>query len=362
MKKITFAIASLGSGGAERVVSSLSNELAARGYEVSIVLVVENTQYYSINSAIKIYCLDCEKDQDKNVVTRIAVRLLKLRRILKQLQPDVVISFMSETNIDVCLASVGLKIPVIASERNDPAIDPASRLKRLLRRFAYLRGNGFVFQTPDAQAYFSKRIQARSRIILNPLTGLIPEPFDGEREKRIVAVGRLNVQKNYPMLLNAFRDFSRKYSDYTLEIYGIGDLEEEIRSQIQELGLSDRVVLKGFCKNVHESIRKAAFFVMSSDFEGLPNALIEAMALGLPCISTDCPCGGPRMLIRNGENGLLVPVGDALALEQAMCTLAEDPAAAQAMGQAATSLREQIEVTKITDQWVDAMLTYGKFR
>lgn len=346
-------ISSLGSGGAERVVSSLSNELAARGYEVSIVLVVENTQYYSINSAIKIYCLDCEKDQDKNVVTRIAVRLLKLRRILKQLQPDVVISFMSETSIDVCLASVGLKIPVIASERNDPAIDPASRLKRLLRRFAYLRGNGFVFQTPDAQAYFSKQIQARSRIILNPLTGLIPEPFDGEREKRIVAVGRLNVQKNYPMLLNAFQDFSRKYSDYTLEIYGIGDLEEEIRNQIQELGLVDRVVLKGFCKNVHESIRKAAFYVMSSDFEGLPNALIEAMALGLPCISTDCPCGGPRMLIQPGVNGLLVGVGQTQELSEAMCRMAENPQKAEAMGREAVNIRQETELTVITDQWLE---------
>ena len=164
-------------------------------------------------------------------------------------------------------------------------------------------------------------------------------------------MGRLNQQKNYPLLLEAFQEFSKKHGDYVLEIYGKGPLEQKVRDQINHLALEDRVVMKGFCANVHEAIREAAFFVMSSDFEGMPNALMEAMALGMPCICTDCPCGGPRMLIRDGENGLLVGVGQTDELAQAMCRLAEEPELAEELGRQATLLRERAGVSAITDQW-----------
>ena len=351
MRKIMFAISSLGSGGAERVVSTLANELTARGYAVSILLIASSDQVYPLSEQIQVISLNCEENAEQSLLKRYPDRLRKIRTVLKETTPDAVISFMSETSIDVCLSALGLPIPILVSERNDPSIDPPSRVKRLLRRFAYLRSDGFVFQTPDAQAYFSSAIQKRSRIILNPLASTLPEPYAGPREKRIVAVGRLNPQKNYPLLVDAFREFLGEHPDYVLEVYGRGDLEQQLRTQISRLGLEERVLLKGFCSRVHDAIRNAAFFVMSSDFEGMPNALMEAMALGLPCICTDCPCGGPRMLIRDGENGLLVPVGDSASLANAMGRLADNPELAETLGKQAALLREQTNVNAIVDQW-----------
>lgn len=356
-KHITFIIPCLGSGGAERVVSSLANELVQRGYNVSIVLVILRDQKYATDPRIGIHSLDCIDDLDIPTVKRYLLRLSKLRRVLKQLSPDLVISFLADINIDVCLSMIGRKVPVIVSERNDPAKEPASRAKQILRRFAYLRANGFVFQTPDAQAYFSHRIQKKSTIILNPLTSTIADVFRGQREKRVVAVGRLAEQKNYPLLLEAFCKFSEQFREYVLDIYGQGPLEQELQNQIHEMGLDGKVTLKGYCSDAHSAIRNAAFYVLPSDFEGMPNTLIEAMALGLPSISTDCPCGGPRMLIRNRENGILVPVGDAAALEKAMCTLAADPDYAAKIGLAAEQLRNRVDIGTITDQWVQYINT-----
>lgn len=353
LRKIVFIISSLGSGGAERVVCSLANELTERGYQIEIILVANGHMAYNLSDKVKLVCLSCEeRHMGLNGLQRTFKRIAEIRKAIKQSRADVAVSFMSDTNIDVCFAACGLKTKVIVSERNDPAIDPASRMKRILRKIAYCRGNGFVFQTPDAQAYFSHRIQKHSCIILNPLTSELPIPYEGDREKRIVAVGRLTKQKNYPMLFGAFSEFIRTKPEYILEIYGEGPLENDLQADLRRKNLHNRVVLKGFCKDVHQQIRTAAFFVMTSDFEGMPNALIEAMALGLPCISTDCPCGGPRMLIHHGENGLLIPVKDQQALVNAMYQMAHDPKAAAQMGRNACRIKEQVQLDTITDQWL----------
>lgn len=352
-KKILFAIPSLGSGGAERVICTLANALTARGYEVSVLLVGNSRIHYHLSDQVQKIPLECEERYGNlNTAARYVSRIRDIRAALKANGADVVISFMSENNTDVCFAAMGLKVPVIVSERNDPSIDPAGRAKQLLRSLAYCRANGFVFQTPDAQSYFRKRIQDKSCIIYNPLSAQIPAPYTGQRDKRIVSVGRLHKQKNFPMLIDAFQAFNREHPDYTLEIYGEGPLEEKLQQLVQEKGLADKVIFQGFCKDVHDKIRAAAFFVMTSNFEGMPNALVEAMALGMPCISTDCRCGGPRMLIRNKENGLLIPVGDADALLQAMKTLAEDPQLAQTLGKQAESLKAQVDTQTVVDQWL----------
>ncbi len=353
MKKILFVIPSLGSGGAERVISTLSSELAAGGYDVGILLTGNSRIHYELSPKVQLTKLECEERYGHlNTAVRYIKRIRDIRAALKENPADVVISFMAENNTDVCLATMGMKVPVIVSERNDPAIDPAGRVKQLLRGLAYHRASGFVFQTPDAQSYFRKGIQDRSCIIYNPLTAKIPEPYEGQRDKRVVSVGRLHKQKNFPMLIEAFAEFSRTYPDYTLEIYGEGPLEESLNQLISEKGLTEKVTLKGFCTDVHEQIRSAAFFVMTSDFEGMPNALVEAMALGMPCISTDCRCGGPRMLTENGKRGLLIPTGDAAALAKAMETLAADPERAKALGDKAAEIKKQVDTQTVVDQWL----------
>ncbi len=351
--KIAICIPSLGSGGAERVTSILANKLVEHGYDVNIVMLTRMLCVYPLSDKVKTQSLDCDGDANMPFVKRFAARLKKIRGAIKNLSPDVVISFMSETNIDVCLALLGINIPVIVSERNDPAVDPRSKVKQFMRKIAYLKPRGFVFQTPDAKSYFSKRIQKKSRIILNPLSGTLPQTHEGEREKRIVAVGRLNKQKNFPMLIDAFSGFVGTHPEYVLEIYGEGLLEEKIKSYICSKNLDGKVLLKGFCRDVHERTNSAQMFVMSSDFEGMPNALLEAMAQGLPCISTDCPCGGPRMLIEHNENGLLVPVNDGEKMLEAMSYMAENPEEAKRMAQNAIRIRERTDVNAITEQWLE---------
>ena len=353
IKRITFIISSLGGGGAERVVSILANALTTRGYKIAVVLTANDNQAYPLSDQVSIIKLNCmDRYQNMSAPMRVVKRILDIRKTIKENPADTVISFVAETNIDVCLASLGLCTPVIVSERNDPAAEPANRIKQFIRKLVYWRANGFVFQTPDARAFFSRRIQKKSEIILNPMAPRFSEPYIGEREKRIVAVGRLYDQKKYPLLISAFSRFSVLHPEYILEIYGEGPLKAAIEAQIKTCGLEGKVFLKGFSKDVQAQIRTAGFFVMPSAFEGMPNALIEAMSLGLPCISTDCRCGGPRMLIENGKNGLLVPVDHEDALAEAMTKLAEDSAYANALGARAREINQRVDVQMIVDQWL----------
>lgn len=351
--KVVFCIPSLGAGGAERVTSILANTFEARGYDVSVIMLSHMLCLYPLADNVRTICLNCDNDASMSFAKRFLKRLEKIRKAVKEIAPDVVISFMSETNIDVCYALFGMNIPIIVSERNDPMTDPASKAKKLMRWIAYYKPKSFVFQTPDAQAYFSKRIQKRSRIVLNPLGENMPQRFMGKREKRIVAVGRLNKQKNFPLLIDAFAEFLKTHPDRILEIYGEGLLESEIREYIQNKGLQDKISLRGFCKDVHHKILCAEMFVMSSDFEGMPNALLEAMALGLPCISTDCPCGGPKMLIESYANGILVPIKDSRKLLEAMCFMADHPEKAREMSERAVSVRDRAALDQVTAQWLD---------
>lgn len=353
-KKIMFFIPSLGSGGAERVVSILSNKFVERGHEVYVTMLTHYKCQYSLSKKVNIITLNCDHDLELSVVKRYLSRMKKIRNAVKQIAPNIIISFMSETNIDVCLALQSVNIPIIVSERNDPAIDPNNLIKKIMRRILYTKPKGFVFQTPDAKAYFSKRVQNKSCIILNPINSKLPSlTSEKERDKRVVAVGRLNPQKNFKLLIDAFCLFYELHNDYILEIYGEGEMEKDLSVYINEKQMNDVIKLKGFCRDVHERIVSASMFVLSSVFEGMPNALIEAMAIGLPCISTNCPCGGPKMLINHKVNGLLVPIGDCNELENAMRYVAENPIQATKMACNAVKVKELVDVEKITNNWLE---------
>lgn len=349
---IAFVIPSLGSGGAERVISVLAKELNNLEHLVSVVMVSNRHLNYNIPATVTIEYLDCDEDQKLSPIRRYLRRLKKIRRCILKISPSAVISFMSETNIDVCLALTGIKIPLIVSERNDPKIDPANKAKQCLRKIAYMKPAGFVFQTADAQHFFSKRIQRNSTIIMNPLSTILPDPYVGIRENRVVAVGRLNVQKNFFLLIDAFAEFVKVFPSYILEIYGEGILYEQLNEYIKSIQLVDKINLKGFCKDVHWQIQKASMFVMTSDFEGMPNALIEAMAIGVPCISTDCPCGGPKSIINSGYNGILFPVGDRTQLIKAMLYIANNPEKGKLLGKNGAKIRRSVRADEITKQWL----------
>ena len=224
-------------------------------------------------------------------------------------------------------------------------------------RILFKKASGFIFQTEDAKKFFSKKIQDRSVVIPNPINeDFIVKPFDGRRVKEIVTVGRLVEQKNHKLLIDSFSEVSRKHSDYILKIYGEGILREKLEKQIKDLNLSNKVLLMGESSNIKECIYKSSLFVLSSDYEGMPNALMEAMALGLPCISTDCPIGGPRYLIKNKENGVLVKVSNKEELTKAMNNLIENEDLSCKLGNKANKICEELNPQKINQTWRDYIL------
>ena len=234
-------------------------------------------------------------------------------------RPDVVLTMPEDTGIYVILSLIGTGIPVYVSERNNPWVMPDVKITRFLRKIAYPFAKGVIFQTEMAKSFFPKFIQKKGVVIGNPVDATrIPAPYEGERKKVIVGAGRLEKQKNFSLLISAFAEFSKDVPGYELCIYGEGRLREQLEKEADILRIADKVLLPGRKNNLLELMNECSMFVLSSDYEGMPNVLIEAMCMGMPVISTDCQSGGPKELIQDHVNGLLIPVGDKTAMVAAM--------------------------------------------
>lgn len=347
--KIIFVIGSLAGGGAERVVSVLSNEFYNLGHQVTIITLAKDECTYTLNKGIQ--RLHIDSDTKIKGLSGLQ-RVIRLGKCIKRNNSDVVISFTSGISIYVLLVKMMLPFKVIVSERNDPKRDPRNKLMRKIRNCLYNLSNGFVFQTPEAQNYFSDKIKSRSTVISNPIKACLPEPYKGRRANRIVATGRLETQKNYPLLIEAFAEFLVQYPEYILDIYGSGSLEDELHQKVLKLNVAHAVIFKGIVTNWHEKAKDAGMYILTSDYEGMSNALMEAIAIGLPCISSDCPCGGSRYLISNGENGLLFPVGNKEALVSCMDKIAGDSKYAQRMSNLGMLNSQRFELINIAEAWM----------
>lgn len=308
-KKITFIIGSLRRGGAERVISILANDYISRGWEVDVILLLFNEVNYEINSKVNIIDFTFG---DNSRLKRLPSWILNLRKYAKENNPDVVVSFAARINIITLISCLGLNKKVFISERNDPMNDGRSKFVVLLTRFLYPISKGIVFQTEYAKSKFPN--YSNSVIISNPIS--IPDISRKKINTKIVNVGRLTEQKNQILLIEAFASISKKYPDFILEIYGEGELKDNLERLIKDLNLIDKVLLKGNVSDIHNQISDAMLFVLSSNYEGLSNALLEALMLGIPCISTNC--SGIDQYIKSGENGLLVPINDKIKLIKAM--------------------------------------------
>lgn len=350
--KILFCLGSFRHGGAERVIANLSESLS-RECEISIVLTKKSNLSYQLPKNIQLEILD-NPSNSSNFLIKNVKRISKLNKVIKRINPDIIISFLPEPSYRVLFLKPFHKIPVIVSVRNDPKIEYKSKLNNLVMKFLYKRADGFVFQTEEAKSYFSKKIQDKSVIILNPLSKDFLKPeFTGVREKKIVTVGRLAPQKNQKLLIDAFSKLPKSLKEYKLVIYGVGDLHDELKEQIKKLHLENRVILKGEVQNIQEEIVNASLFVLSSDYEGLPNSLIEAMALGIPVISTNCPCGGPKTLINNYQNGILVPVGNQLELTKKIEQVLTDSKLSNNLSKEARKITDLTNPDKINEKWLN---------
>lgn len=364
IKKIMFHLNSLGKGGAERVVSLLANEFVENEVEVVIATEWNSEDEYVLKSQVKrVHAGLSEKDEKASRLAKQWIRIRNLRSVLLQEKPDVLISFCVKANYRAMMASTGTDIPVIVSVRNDPKIDYVGKANSFMNKMFLNKAAGCVFQTQEAKEFFDQVLQDKSVIICNPINEKYLQAERKKPEKKIVCVGRLVAQKNQMLLVNAFEKVLEKYEDYDLYLYGDGS-DDECKEELLQYVNADRLLknhihFMGLSSTLEKDMADAAMFVLPSNYEGMPNALMEAMALGLPVISTDCPCGGSRYWITPGITGQLVPVKNVKSMVQAMEYYIRNPEEAEIMGAAARERLKEATLDKVYEQWtryIDAVV------
>lgn len=361
MKKILFYIDHKNRGGAQRVMVELANYFQEKK-KYKVVFVTQkrsNPTAYTLNPEVKEILL--QDNEQVMFFSKQIDRIKRLANVCVAEKPDIIISFLIIANIIALITGKLKKIPVLISVRNDPQHDRSgSLLFQLLMKMTYPWAAGWVFQTEEAHKYYQNWIHGPVSLIMNPISKevvqeikkLTNQKSNTSASKLIVAVGRLDRQKRHDILIKAFSKVYQIDKDVKLVIYGEGSLRKSLEQLVDELQLNDCVFLPGIEKNIITKIKNGAVFVMCSDYEGIPNALIEAMAVGLPVVSTDCPCGGPAMLINSGINGILIPVGDEDKLFEAIIYILTNQRKAVAMGKAATAVRELCDIDNIALQWI----------
>jgi glycosyltransferase involved in cell wall biosynthesis len=350
-KRILITIPALGGGGAERVVSTLANGWVGKNYEVCLVT-YDNPSvepYYNLDPKILLVQLDSLCPCIFSKPFFLMKRFFGLRKKIRNFNPDVVVSFLDTNNIMTIISTLGFRLPVIISERVNPLMTPIGFLKRMIRNWAYKKASSIIVQNKGIKMCFPESIRILTKIIPNPI--LIPKKIEwhGER-KEFVSVGRFDSQKGFDDLIEAFSKIANKKTEWTLKIIGDGIEREKLEKKIKDSNLSNRVFLPGTSKEVLKEIAKSKIFVLSSLYEGMPNALMEAMSIGMPVISTDCDFG-PSDLINDKINGLLVPPKNPTKLADAMLLMAEDPALQKRFSQEAYKKMKQYELTKILSMW-----------
>ena len=363
--KILFNCLTLKKGGAERVITTLSNYFVENN-EVSIITLMNTDIDYDVDERIKIVHLSKSNvtytGKFNKLLHKISIfQLIKLKNVILGEKPDIIISFLPEPSLKLMLLKkLNRKINLITtiiSIRNDPNVEYKNFFRKILIKVLYPSVNGLVLQTDDALKYFKNIINNKDKMIV------IPNPINDNfitsdesikcRDKVIVSVGRLETQKNQKLLIDAFSKVVVKHPDYTLKIYGEGRLREYLQHEINDKNLASSVKLMGQVDNIKDEICKASIFVLSSDYEGMPNALMEAMALGVPCISTDCPCGGPKMLIQDGKNGLLTEVGNTEMLIQKINQLIDNDELLKSIEENAKEISKKYNKVVICNRWLD---------
>lgn len=348
--RITIFIGSLRGGGSERVVCNLANYLERNGWNIYILTMSDVKASYLLNSNIQVHPLIFQHER-KNFFYNSVVRYLRLKKYIKTENTDCFIVMLPVTTLLLLFLRKKIGGKVIVSERAYPAkysIIVQNLLKRLVDR-----ADGFVFQTDDSYSWYKPYISEKKTVII---PNAVSEEFlvcerHAVREKRIIAVGRLIVRKNFGLLIKAYSQIAEKYPDYTVAIFGEGPEKSALEDLITELNLENKVVIHSYTKEIKEELQKSKLFVLSSDYEGMPNVLIEAMALGLPCVSTDCPAGGSRFLIQHGINGYLTEVGNVDQMAYYMDLILSSEELADSMGSKAHEIVKRLDPDQIYSAW-----------
>lgn len=354
--KVAFIIPALGAGGAERVVTTLANGLVGM-HEIHIFTYSKSTSFYSLHSEISVHPLLEETAPSSSVLESLQLNwnlYRTLRYKVKHLKPDLLIGFLTTANVLSALVGRSLDIPVIISERNNPRIANTPRFWRIFRRISYPLANILTVQTRTIGSFYTYlERKGKIRILPNPISpDLSKRRNDTIRESIVLNVGRLTPQKDQALLIRAFA--ALQAPNWHLIIAGEGPMEEKLKALAEDLGISHRVNLVGRTKDIASYYNRCGIFAFPSRFEGFPNALIEAMHFGMPCIATDCPTG-PSELIESGKNGFLLPVGDEEKLRESLEILIADAELRKEFGLAARKKVDKFKATTVIKQW-EAMI------
>jgi GalNAc-alpha-(1->4)-GalNAc-alpha-(1->3)-diNAcBac-PP-undecaprenol alpha-1,4-N-acetyl-D-galactosaminyltransferase len=341
--KITFITASLGSGGSERVVSLLANNLSERGNQVEIICLKYNDVFYPVNANVRVTLA-------KECITSdfIGSELFWLRKHIQTSNTNIVIAFTEGVYCFTLCALMGTKMPVISSERNDPRSMAAMR--KVLRHLFLPHTDWLVVQTNKIKAYFPQRLQTKTSIIYNPVNEHVFNLVDETKSNRIISVARLYPQKNQKIMIDAFAKIANEFPTYNLIIFGEGPMRGDLEKQIQNLQMQKRIFLPGRSQNVIDEMNKSKLFCLSSDYEGMSNSMIEAVCVGLPIVSTRV--SGTEELVNAGKNGLLVDCGNSNALAAAMENILADDEKMKDYSEYSKGMGENFKLDNIVDQWL----------
>ncbi len=394
-KKVLMVLPVLKGGGAERVASILTNEFYKNGYICEVLLTSCNrTEGISrdLNENIPVLILrEYFKKSFADVfykILRIATSVLckpfeimkksvpsifaylsfvanyhketkALERVLIEREDATVVSFLQPSIPMVLLVGKKTKNKIIISERGDPKRLMKHRYGYNFIKKYYERADKIVFQTEDAKNTYPENVASKGIVIYNPIKENLPERYTGERNENITTFCRISYQKNLPVLVKAFSTVQKEYKDYRLRIIGNtqnADDEKalkETKALIEELKIGDFIDFEPFSLDVHKEIIEDAVYVNSSDYEGMSNAMLEAMAIGMPVVCTDCPIGGAAAIIKNGENGMLVPVGDAEGLAEAIKKVIADKELSAKLSENAVKINDELSLSNIAKKWME---------
>ncbi len=388
-KEIVFLIKVMHGGGAERVVSLLSRATVENGNEVSLIVTHQSKKDAILNNIdprINVTSLmdEVSGERPSNIIPKVIMLFARLIGKLGFKEKSAVMKYHSRNYVSVrwlkkyfrkhknsaavaflydsiflTLLAKSNSNRVVISERGDPQQSIHSQTTLAFLKNEFPKADGFVFQSPDVQKWYLENTPVHGTVIFNPIKPDLPVPYNGKRKKRIVNFCRISAQKNLNILVDAFALLHKDFPEYNLDIIGdpVGnDVEgyiDSVKDRIKQHNCEDCIHILPSRNDIHDYIKDYTMFVSSSDFEGMSNSMLEAMALGLPCVCTDCPAGGARAVIKDGENGLLTPVGDADALYLAMKKLIENPELANKLSENSVKIREVQSVDKIVEKWME---------
>ncbi len=395
IKRIAFYIGDLGKGGAEHVIRNLAEYYHSIGVETYMVTKLKDDDEYELSEGIERIIADITPEEEKGRIYNLYARIHKLRKIWKKIRPDIIVSFIRKNNLMALASASGLGIPVVVSVRSAPEREFGSDRIRRLSFFMFRKAAGIVVLTEEAKKYFPDYLQKKTVVMLNAIDRKFVDVLEGKkawygidgvmneespitsfmyskRRHEIITVGRIDDNKNQRMLVDAFAMIANRHPDWTLHLYGDGEGRMDLVEHVIALdnknpenkaaygkrdendnyvNISDRIMFHGVTDNTANIMAGRSIFVLPSKQEGMPNALIEAMVMGMACISTDCPCGGPADLIKDGLNGLLVPVDDTEKLADELDMLMDDETLRKMLGTHASLLIDRVHPEKVCEEW-----------